>query len=262
MLKPFILIVLALTGGYALPAPTPAIDTVLHRLDSETSPEQSQQIAEAIGASRQLKTDVEQLAASDKLTGIRIVQQSELKPVGGAHFNAYLDGTQVVIGAPLLKDLSNNLLIDVVREGDIRPNNTSFVLAHLAYHLRTRDEMNAHDDRVRRRIDALRKTTGSHDYTAIEREATWVRIADEASALISAWNDVIEDATARNQGRALSLEQVSTVLVNLRYRGIFLQAINIPRQLKFSDGGRIEPNEANIKALSTALASMALMDVQ
>jgi hypothetical protein len=151
----------------------------------------------------------------------------------------------------------------VVGKDDLLPNNTSFVLAHLAHHLASADDMKASEAKAQFQIEALKKTPGKHDFRPIMEANAWAHLGDEAAALIDAWNATV-DAAATQARAPMKIQQLPSFLMNLRYRGIFLQAVkqSPPHQLKIGEGGRIAPTQDNVRALAETLKTSQVMDVQ
>jgi hypothetical protein len=74
------------------------------------------------------------LAATGALTAIKVVPVSDIPSAKRALFRGVVDGTTIVVSTELLADLQKKRLFDVVFDDDVLPNNTTFVLSHLAYH--------------------------------------------------------------------------------------------------------------------------------
>lgn len=254
-------VALAATAYAAAIEPSSSLDLILQDLANTATPDQALQVVDAIRASPRLTESFDRLASARQLTGIRIVAPEALQSVRNAHFSAYLDGTQIVIAAPLLKELSKSRLYDLVQSGDVLPNNTTFVLAHLAYHLRTAQEASFADDKFRRQVQAMSQRPGSHDYTVILQAHSQAALTDEASAVIEAWDDTIDAASSQAHAQ-LQPPQFVSVLMNLRYRGILNKAMKQTPHMVITDGGYVEANANNMQAVVAALKSSQLMDVQ
>lgn len=247
----------------ASPAPNADLAAVLHKLSDSASPEQSAQISNAIAASPALTEQLNELAASRKITEIRVVALEAIPPSQGVRFGASLHGTQLLLAASLLTELTKNRLYDVVRPNDVLPNNTTFVISHIALHAKTSDELAKLDSDLGRMLDERRKTTGSHEYTDLLLLGQNKRMENEASAFIQGWNHVVDAATQTNGGKTLTAEQLVPLLLNLRYRFAFAKALQIKDDgLQISNTGTILLNERNIKALVTALSTSRMADIQ
>lgn len=244
----------------AAPVAHVQLDQVLQRLQAASTAAQSTQIVTAVDASPALAAQLDALAAAGRLTDIAVVAPAALKAPGP--FQAYISGTRLVISSAMFALLAPQRLFDVVRPDDVLPDNLVFVLGHLAFHLDRVDAMAAAHADVARQIAALAKLPGAHDYTAIAKQGVQARIDDEASADIQGWNDVVDAVTAANAGRPPTAAQAASMLMNLRYRGVFFKALQGPDHIHLSDGGNIAPEAANIKALATALATSTLADIE
>lgn len=255
----------ALSAGArsASPSPNAELTAVLQKLSQSANPEQFSQISSAITASPTLSEQLNELAASGKITEIRVVPLEAIQTVRGGRFGASLNGTQLVLAANLLAELVKNRLFDVVKPNDVLPNNTTFVIGHLAFHAKTTDEMSKFDSDMKRMIEERSKTAGQHDFTALFLLSQRTRIENEASAFIQGWNYVVDAATQANGGKALTTEQVSSLLINLRYRFAFVKALQIKDDgVQISNTGMIHMNERNIKAVATALGTSPMADIQ
>jgi hypothetical protein len=93
----------------------------------------------------------------------------------------------------------------VVHPDDILPNNTTFVLGHLAFHL------NAGAVKPR-------EFPNLNDYVT-------AMLDQEARAFIRSWNDALDAAVQQNNGKSLSPQQVAYFMLNMRYRFAFLTAL-------------------------------------
>lgn len=255
----------ALSAGArsAPPSPNAALTAVLQKLSESANPEQLSQISSAIAASPALGEQLNALAASRKITEIRVVPPEAIQAVRGVRFGASLNGTQLVLATSLLSELLKNRLYDVVKPNDMLPNNTTFVIGHLAFHAKTTDEMFKFDSDMKRMIEERSKTAGQHDYTDLLLLGQRTQIENEASAFVQGWNYVVDAATQANGGKTLTAEQVSSLLLNLRYRFAITKALQIKDGgIQISNTGMIQMNERNIKAIATALGTSPMADIQ
>jgi hypothetical protein len=254
--------VLSLSAGAATSAPSGDVplDAILRRLQATADLGHYRQVADAIAASPALRRQLEALASTGKLTEITLIAPEAAHAVHGVHFGAYLDGTRIVMTTALLKDLVPRHLFDFVTKDDVLPNNTTFVLGHLAHHLDTRPAVEARTADIRRRID----TEGNNPppESGLPDEALRVHLDDEASALIQGWNDAVDAATTSNRRQVLRKAQGFSLLLNLRYMAIFLKASRQSAPLQMADDGRIAVNDYNTRALATALVDAQLIDVE
>ncbi len=67
----------------------------------------------------------------------------------------------------------------------------------------------------------------------------------------------------QNGGRELSMRQVASMLMNLRYRAVFIKAMRSPdHKLLFAHDGYLAPDQANRDAIATALGTMPVYDLE
>lgn len=261
----FIIFIFSLSNGARCDSPSinSELDGLLQRLSVNATSEQYNQIFGAVKASPALRTQLNELATSRKLTEIRVLAPEAIPMSRGVRFGASVEGTQFFLSTSLLKELLKNRTYDVVKANDIYPDNCVFVLSHLAFHVASSQEMEKLDGEMKRRIEELSKTTGQHDYTEILRFGASKRLENESAAFIKGWNQVVDAATQSNGNQTLSIDQVSTLLMNLRYRFAFHKALQLPENsLLFSNTGMVEMNERNVKAIATALSTSKMADIQ
>jgi hypothetical protein len=227
--------------------------SILERVTISASSGQQQQIVDAIAASPLLSSRFGELAANGKLTAIDVVEAratgrasgpfAAAPPVKGA-FAAALDGSKIVLSSQLLSTLRNGRLVDTPSADDVYPNQTVFVLAHLAYHLGEP-------------ISPMPKPGEDVD------SFTARRLESEANAYIHAWNATVDEAVHRRGGSALSADQVTSLELNCRYRfallGIRSRNIAGPAQ---SPSGIIEPTPSNVEAVVQTLRQSAIADLE
>lgn len=258
-----LLLALSAAAQSAAPSPNVELTAVLQELSESATPEQVRQISDAIAASPTLIEQLNSLAASRRITQIRVAPPEAIRSVRGVRFGASLNGTQLVLAVNLLTELLKDRLIDVVKPNDVSPNNTTFVIGHLAFHAKTADEMAKVESDMKRMVVERSKEAGRHDYTDILQLGQRAWMEYEASAFIQGWNYVVDAATQANGGKTLSAEQVSSLLLNLRYRFAFMKALQIREVgIQISNTGMIQMNERNIKAIAEALRISPMADVQ
>lgn len=210
------------------------LQALLEDLKAKASPEQSAQIWSAINASPPLIIQLNGLAKSGQLERIDI---------GSAEpFGARADKKRIILMPDYLKALAQSQPAHVRPADGVAPNNLTFVLGHLAYHL----------------------AKASPPMSAFNSPMSYAqaRIADEAASDIQGWNDTIGAAEKENGGKQLSVPQVGYILASLRYRAVFLKADQSNPKLAYAQTGRIELNPQNLAAVVTAIASTNVRDYE
>jgi hypothetical protein len=227
--------------------------SLLDRVTISASSGQQKQIVDAIAASPTLTSRFGEFAANGKLTAIDVVEAratgrasgpfAASPPVQGP-FAAALDGSRIVLSSQLLSTLRNGRLLDTGSADDLYPDQTVFVLAHLAYHLA---EPIAPKPKPGEDVDSFAAR----------------RLESEANAYIHAWNVTVDEAAHRRGGVALSADQITSLQLNCRYRfallGIRSRNIDGPAQ---SPSGKIEPTPSNIQAVMQTLRLSAIADLE
>jgi hypothetical protein len=211
------------------------LTAILDRFRWQSTTEQYKQVNEAIDASPNLSRELTAAADADRLKGIRAAgpQQSPKGP-----FQATVEDGWIVFAADFLAKVVPLRLQHAVRPGEIVPDNLVFVLGAFAFHL-----LNPPGPRP--------ATMEGFIKGAVERDA---------KAFLNGWNDVVDWATRANRDRPLSVEQSSSLLLNLRYRTVFIGNEATFRKLAWSPGGRLEPTAGNIAAVAEGLPKMTLLD--
>ncbi len=226
--------------------PNRELDTILKKLRSSASSDQYQQIDSAIRSSRPLIDELDRLAASGKLTEIVVLPAAATSnaPTPG-RFRAWATDTSIVFTESLLSQLTKNREYDVVSPDDILPNNTTFVLGHLAFHLDAGKIMAKPGD-----VPHL------NDYIA-------AMLNQEARAYIHAWNDALDAAVQQNNDKPLTPRQIANFMFNLHYRFAFLKAQRQPTdKIHLEQNGVIDDGDANARAIVDALKDAAIADIQ
>lgn len=218
----------------------------LASLRAGIGPAQAGQVSAAITASPKLQAQMERMAADGRLTGIALRPMSEVRKLGP--FDAAADHGVMVLTGELLAQLANAHLYDMVAPGEVFPNNTTFVLAHLAYHV-------AHP--------LVAPQASGPDATASRRAYIKARLRDEAGAYVQAWNDTVDGARLASPNGRVSPPQVSEIMLNLRYRFVFVKALRGPQaMLRLSPSGDIAPSDQNLEAIAIALSASPIADLQ
>jgi hypothetical protein len=227
-------------------APGRELDGILGRLRSNVSTDQYRQIDDAIKSSPSLIEELNRLAASGKLTGIVVLTSAATSnaPTPGL-FRAWATDTSIVFTGSLLSQLTNNREYDVVFPDDILPNNTTFVLGHLAFHLDAGKIVTKKGDEAH-----------LNDYIA-------ATLNQEARAYIHAWNDALEAAVQQNNDKPLSPRQIANFMFNLHYRFAFLKALRQPTdKIHLEQNGVIDDDDSNVRAIVAALKDSPIADIQ
>jgi len=233
-----VLVAMALAGGsMASAAEVPgSVKALLAPVGQAGMGDQAAQLSQAIEASPALADQLSSLVVSGKLTSIQV------RPAGQGLFGGFLENGGMVFTVPFLQAQVKKRLFDVVREGDILPDNLVFCVGHLAYHL------------------AVKPVQVSDAANPIDFANK--RVALEAAAFIQGWNDVVDAAVQANGGKELSGGQAGSLLMNLRYRFAFMKAFKQPEKLEMGQTGRIELTQQNINAIAEALKTSAITDVE
>lgn len=222
------------------------LDAILQKLSSSASTDDATRIEQAIHASPALRAQLDALASAGKLKSITVKPGDVAASENGAYFGAAFDANGIVLSEVFLGE-QNRMAYDVRTPNEILPNNTVFVLGHLAYHLRDTQYVE----------EAARR--------AANRDAFMTEVMrNEAGAFIQGWNDVVDAATVTNGNKPLSARQAGDLLINLRYRAAFIKAMNAKAgpKLKFSNDGHIEASDSNLKSMATALADKPVAGLQ
>jgi hypothetical protein len=242
-----------------------AIDPLMLELQAQASAGQYQAIANAIHASPMLAAQLDGLVQTRLLTRIRVGE----KPSGPApvaapgspaapRFGAWRDGTEWILSAGFIASQAPQRYFDVIHPDDILPDNMVFALGYLAY--KTQSEMS-----LRASLRAAARNRGTHRPYPDELRSTWIalHLRDDAGAFIQAWNDVEDAALQVNRQQPLSVTQSGALLLNLRYRGPVLKALqqSSPNHLFIGPRG-IDPTQHNLDAMSLALQSSTVIDIE
>jgi hypothetical protein len=222
------------------------LDGILGKLRTNVSADQYRQIDDAIKSSPSLIEELNRLAASGKLTEIVVLTSAATSnaPAPG-RFRAWVTDTSIVLTESLLSQLTKNREYDVVFPDDILPNNTTFVLGHLAFHLDAGKILAKPGD-----VPHL------NDYIA-------AMLNQEARAYIHAWNDALEAAVQQNNDKRLTPRQIANFMFNLHYRFAFLKALGQPTdKIHLEQNGVIDDGDSNARAIVAALKDSPIADIQ
>lgn len=226
--------------------PNRELNAILKKLRTSASSDQYQQIDSAVKSSRTLIDELNRLAASGKLTEIVVLTSATISnaPTPG-RFRAWASDTSIVFTESLLSQLTKTREYDVAFPDDILPNNTTFVLGHLAFHLD-----------VGKIVAKPGDLPHLNDYIA-------AMLNQEARAYIHAWNDALDAAVQQNNDKPLTARQIANFMFNLHYRFAFLKALRQPTdKIHLEQNGVIDDGDSNAEALVDALKDTPIADIQ
>lgn len=226
-------------------APNRELERILGKLADTAGSDQYRQIEDAVKCSSHLIDQLNRLAASGNLIEIVVLTSAAaLHAPKPGPFGAWTAGKSLVFTETLLSQLKKNREYDVVYPDDILPNNTTFVLGHLAFHLQAGKVAVAPD------------VAHPNGYIA-------AMLDQEARAFIQAWNDALDAAIQQNHDKPLTPHQIATFMFNMRYRFAFLAALRqATENIRIEGNGVIEESDSNAKAIANALKHSPLADIQ
>lgn len=242
---PCMLVLAFALAAHAAPTHSP-LDGILQKLSSSAPADDVIRVEQAIEASPALRSQLDALASAGKLKSITVEPGDVAVSKNGADFGAAFDASGIVLSEVFLGQQSR-MAFDVRTPNEILPNNTVFVLGHLAYHLRD----------ARYVEEAARLAANQDAFTAEV-------MRNEAGAFIQGWDDVVDAATVANGNKPLSGGQAGELLINLRYRSAFIKAMNAKsgQKLVFLNDGRIDASDQNLNAMAAALTNSPMADVE
>ena len=208
------------------------LQSIVDTLASRSSVQQHKQLGDALGASGALAGQLNAAAESGRLTGIEI---SARRP--GNRFSATILDRRIVLAADFLPQLGKQRYYDVALPDDILPDNLVFVLGAFASWLVTPPVSMDQDP------DSYLTASANKN----------------ARAFIQGWNDVVDAAVRQNGKRALSMPQLASLMMNLRYRVVFTNP-TASTAINWSPAGTIDPSDHNIAAVAAGLRKLKLLD--
>jgi hypothetical protein len=246
LLMVMVMVMALTTCGFARAQSAPhgaEFDEILVDLSRNASPEQYDQVAQAIAATPSLDARLSALASAHRLTKINVLPPADPAKTKSL-FSGSTNGSTMVLTPELLTALRKQRLFDVAHQDDVLPNQTVFVLAHLTHHLEAAD--------------------AAQSKAAMANVNAWMafKIKGEAEAFIDAWNTTVEEGTARN-GRPLTVSQAGTMLLNCRYRFALIGARSkgvAPPTI--GESGGIATSEANIDSVGNTLKVSTMADIE
>ena len=208
------------------------LQSIVDTLAQHSSLQQHKQFGDALAASGALAGQLNAAAESGRLTGIEISPQ---RPSN--RFSATILDKQIVLAADFLPQLGKQRYYDVAMPDDILPDNLVFVLGAFASWLVAPE---------------VSPDQGLNGYMTAS-------LNRNARGFIQGWNDVVDAAVRQNGKRPLSMPQLGSLMMNLRYRVVFTNA-TASTALKWSPTGTIDPSDQNVAAVASGLRKMKLLD--
>jgi len=262
----FVGMCLRVASAFAAQVPNQSLQHSLDTLKVHATAAQYVMFANAISASPALTSQLNDLEAKGLLTEFRI-DESMVPPGQGKPFSARLNGSVWVFTPAFVQQQAKVRLYDVVQPGDVLPDNMVFALGHLAFKADTAATMLASEQSLQSQFRASRQTgqgslSGMTPDTFL-RASVQMHLQNDAGAFIQAWNDMLDAAVRQNGGRELSIRQVASTMMNLRYRAVFMKAMKSPdHRLLFASNGYLQPDQVNRDAIAAALATMPVYDLE
>jgi hypothetical protein len=241
-----------------------ALQGVMAELRAHSSPEQYEMFQEAIDASPVLARQLNELADDGRLRRFAVGDPSDLPPKTGP-FSAWISGTTWAFTPQFVQKQAKTRVYDVVQPGDILPDNMVFALGHLAYKAETMAAVEASLQALKAQASAPRQQQSVllSQPTNLLLQVRDLHMNNEAGAFIKAWNDTVDAAVHENGGKELTVKQAVTVLLNLRYRSVFVKAMeSTDHRLTIANNGYVEANQANLAAMVQVLSTSPVYDVQ
>ncbi len=205
--------------------------TILDGL-SRQGQDQSRPIDQALNASPKLMGQFNAAANSGRLTAIELSSQ---RP---GPFAATISRGRILLAPNFIAQQRKQRIHDVVRPDDILPDNLIFALGSLIFY-----------------ADAPPIAFGPNPQAFVK-----AAVERDARAFINGWNAVIDAAVKENRGKALSVQQVGSLLLNLKYRSVFANQTALG-SYKFSTDGTILPDQQNVEAVAAGLSKRGLLDI-
>ncbi len=193
---------------------------------------QADQLASAIQASPRLKLQLQALAQSGRLEAFELVTSRDVR-LANTPFGARAQNRRVFFTAEFLEAQKPQRLLHTTSLPP--PNNLVFSLSHLARHLE-------------RPFEASPSLT-KDQFLAL-------KLGDEADAYIAGWNALLASLPGVS-----SVPRDGEAMLNLRYRAVFLKAMDKPPEL-FAPGGEIAATRANRERIAAALMETNIPDFE
>lgn len=217
-------------------APARPLSALLADFQAHASADQARQVSDAIAASPPLQARLETLAQAGALKGFDLVGPDD--EVMDANKGAEIVGQHILLTAKFLLAQPPHRRVAATGKADLDPpDNLTFVLGHLSYHLQHPLDRKALPTDV--------------------AERAYVVVGNEALAYIQGWNDLI-DAEAKLKGRPITAAEATSLLPNFRYRSFFIKANG--KLAEISPDGHLAPNGRNRRAMTSALFESEVPD--
>lgn len=197
---------------------------VIDAFVEQSTPDQQRHLGGALRASPALVQQLDSAAEAGRLTAIEVLPPHRRT---GPDLAAAVDGGRIVLAADFLTRPAKQRRHEVIYKDDILPNNLVFVLGSLAFHLQS--------------------------------EPPSPSLEQDARACIQGWNDVMDAAERENGNKSLTPQQHAMLLLNLRYRMVFIGGSK-DNKVKWSPSGTLEPSDQNVAAIVEALKAARLVD--
>ncbi|AOI77676.1 MULTISPECIES: hypothetical protein [unclassified Burkholderia] len=233
----------------AAPTVYPAVERLLADLRTRSTPGQYAAVAGAIHASAALAGQLNELVDAGLLTRIAV---DSGEPALGRTSGALRNGSVWILTPAFVDSQAPRRLSHVVHDGDILPDNMVFALGYMAWRAK-------HDTDLGREAAALRASGDSPD----EKKRRWIELNTriDAGGFIQGWNDTVDAATAQHGGQPVGIAQVVPMLMNLRYRGPLIKAIQATPPLRVT-ATTFSFDTASIDALALALKGSGVIDIE
>ena len=192
------------------------IERLLRDFAKRATPEQDEQLSEALMTSPMLAARLSLLASNGRFFGFFF------QAGAGNPFAATIDRGKILLTPSFLANSAPRRVYDVRGSPDLLTNNLVFVLGALTFYL---------------------EQPGS---TATRDKASFVEAGMDmhARSLIHGWNCVVDSAIHQNGGQLLNDTQRRPLFLDLRYRQVFLGGGK--GELSFLPSGQFEVNEENV----------------
>ncbi len=217
-------------------APSP-LAPIMDDLVMHAAPDEAADIEAAIAASPALRDTLSRLVVAGKFRGFRVASPAMVATTGP--FSASYAQGYMIFTDDFLRTRKGQMRYDAM---PIYPNELVFDLGHLAYHIEQPDLPPTPTDQMAPYMSRLK--------------------THEAHAFISGWNDMIDAATIKNGGKALSLQDAVGLGLNLRYGFAFKQPSPNGSTMTLLAGGKLADDEKSAASIISNLENSPLADMK